>query len=80
MGIQSVQSGDQRTFVTRRDDILAREHFCMGAVDIQQGVEEVALGIFEVLREHRFSVNAGRKRFGTHTIHDSPRTKEDGFD
>ena len=72
--IQSVQRGYQRSFILPDDDALMSEHSGVGAVDIQQSVEKIALGVFEILREHRFGVNAGRKCFGDHSFYDSPRT------
>ena len=44
-------------------DALFGEHPGMGVMDFQQRIEEILLGIFEIVSEYGFSVNWGGERF-----------------
>ena len=41
--IQPVEGGDQRALLLPGEDALARQHPRVGAVDIQQRIEKIAL-------------------------------------
>ena len=61
--VQPVERRHQRGFLRRREDPLVRQHAGVGVVNLDQGVQKVLLGVFEIGAEDGLGIYGSREFF-----------------